>query len=56
MINKKWGDINMDENEEIDLKDFFRIIWKGKNVIFIVTIIGLIILLEIILKVLLKLM
>lgn len=43
MINKKWGDINMDENEEIDLKDFFRIIWKGKNVIFIVTIIGLII-------------
>ena len=33
----------MDENEEIDLKDFFRIIWKGKNVIFIVTIIGLII-------------
>lgn len=43
MINKKWGDINMDENEEIDFKDFFRIIWKGKNVIFIVTIIGLII-------------
>ena len=36
MINKKWGDINMDENEEIDLKDFFRIIWKGKNVIFII--------------------
>ena len=33
----------MDENEEIDLKDFFRIIWDGKNVIFIVTIIGLII-------------
>lgn len=33
----------MDENGEVDLKDFFRIIWKGKNVIFIVTVIGLII-------------
>lgn len=33
----------MEENEEIDLKDFFGILWKGKNVILIVTIIGVII-------------
>lgn len=33
----------MEENEEIDLKDFFRILWKGKDVILIFTIIGVVI-------------
>jgi capsular polysaccharide biosynthesis protein len=33
----------MEENEEIDLKDFFRILWKGKDVILIFTVIGVVI-------------
>lgn len=33
----------MEENEEIDLKEFFRILWKGKKVILIITILGVVI-------------